>query len=190
MTTWNTGAQPVVVVDPTTGEPATTALQKKTFHCAFGFVVAATPTTVVEIIGAANKRIRIKEIWFDGTVASSLGFDFTLNKRSVAATGGSSTNQDSIPNETGVALPGLVVKAYTANPTPGTLVGRLKRNVFSILTTASTTYRNPDSSCWVWDDNDAPLLTSASDILTIDMASPATSPTRLDVSIVYFEENP
>lgn len=175
------------VANSTTGLPIGDSAAKDLLYSSFGFVVAASPTTVVEILGIANKKYRVKKIYFDGTVASSLGFDFSLNARSTASTGGSSTNQDSLSYVTHAVTVGLAIKAFTANPTAGTLVGRLRRNSFSILTTASTTYRNPDSAAWDFGDN-GPVLDSATDILTIDMSAPATSPTRLDITIEYVEE--
>lgn len=181
----------VYMADPQSGAP----LIRNTYVAAFSVVPAATATDVVEIIGAAGKRITVQYIEVTGTAAATLGFQFLLNKRSALNTGGSSTNQTETPTNsinasTGFATPACsaTVKAYTANPSGlGALVGTVGSYLWTILSGSSTTFRNPNIvNMGLWS---TPItLNSATETLCVNLAGAATVPTRLDFVIVLTEE--
>jgi hypothetical protein len=92
---------------------------------AFTTPVAST-TDIAELYGSASKTIYVKRV----LVALSYTSSGTVNppcflvKRSTANSSGTATTETVVPldsNNTGTA----VAKTYTANPTTGTLVGRV-----------------------------------------------------------------
>lgn len=97
--------------------------------------MAASTTDGFEIFGSASKTCRVLEIWatFRGTNGSVDGW---IVKRSTANSSGTSTTETGVPLNSANAAASAVVKTYTANPTTGTLVGRIA--TFSINTTTAS----------------------------------------------------
>ncbi len=89
------------------------------------FTPPATPTDLITITGSGTKTVRVQSITL-GTVQTTAGINrvYTL-KRSTANTGGTSTTPTITPHDSTNASATAVVAYYTANPTPGTLVGNL-----------------------------------------------------------------
>jgi hypothetical protein len=84
--------------------------------------VAGGAGNCVEIIGSATKTVKVWEVFIEKpTVAAT----FTLRKQSSASTGGASANQTITPCEDLDGAATAVVKAFTAAPTAGTLVGNI-----------------------------------------------------------------
>jgi hypothetical protein len=84
-----------------------------------------TPTDVFTLTGAAGVVIRITRIAISGSRTASGNSDFVLLKRSTANTLGISSAPAIVPSDSLNAAPSGVVRAYTANPTLGTLVGNI-----------------------------------------------------------------
>lgn len=105
-----------------------------------GLVLAATPTTVVSIIGSATKRIRVLRITVSGAAATaSQIIPVTVAMYSTANTGGTATTQALVPTDSTFSAATAVVSQYTANPTTGTLVGVVAAEtaVFALATAAA-----------------------------------------------------
>lgn len=102
---------------------------RRTYSCAFSVVPDATGATdIVEIVGSSSKTVFIHSITISGTQTTGGGVPIYIVKRSTAASGGTSTNKTITPRSTILAegtAATAVVKAYTANPTTGTLVGNI-----------------------------------------------------------------
>lgn len=94
-----------------------------------GFAPAAATTDILEIKHNGGARlIQVLEIWVAYKVTSigATADTFFVLKRSTAATGGTPVAETIVPLDSGDgAAVSTAVTSFTANPTTGTLVGRL-----------------------------------------------------------------
>lgn len=91
-------------------------------------LVAAVTVNVpiFNIIGSASKTVKIRKISVSGATLTAVGyFAINVERLSTASSGGTSTTLVATQLDTNDAAPTAVVKAYTAAPTKGTLVGTL-----------------------------------------------------------------
>lgn len=96
-----------------------------------GLAPAATPTDFFTITGSATKTIIITRLSFSATQTLAGVKDIVLLKRSTANTGGTSSTPTVVPYDSVNAAGTAVIRAYTVNPTLGTLVG----NIHTVKTT-------------------------------------------------------
>lgn len=140
----------------------------------FTFSVAAGGAgAVIEIIGAASKLIRVREVKI---VKPSAGVTISFAKRSAVATGGTTTTAPTVvPTDSTVdAFPGNV-KAYTGAPTAGTLVGKVDEVAMG---TGDVYVYDPGN------DPERPItLRSATQVLTIDTSGAATVAGTVEVTV-------
>ena len=91
-------------------------------------LVAAVTVNVpfFNIIGSASKLVAVRRIRVSGMTLTAVGY-FTINvvRLSTASSGGTSTTLVSVQGDTNDPAATAVVKAYTAAPTAGSLVGTL-----------------------------------------------------------------
>lgn len=172
------------IADPATGIPLS---DKNTYLVVATMAPAATPTDVLEIVGAANKTIEILQIDVTGVIGTSNGIPMDLIKRSTANTGGSSTNATIVPASSADPASSATVKQYTANPSLGTAVGTVKSYNFTILSATSTTHRLINSFI----SNNEPFqpltLLAANETLCVNLKGVATPPTSLTFTIRFAE---
>ena len=163
--------------------------RRQTYFCAFSFVPAATPTDVLEIIGAANKVVEVVSIRISGASASTNGYRISLLRRSTLNTGGTPTSQTIVSAASTNTASGVTVRSYTANPSGlGTLVGGVTEEVLTLLSTTAATFRTPnDLLLSRTDASQGVILSSATDTLCVNLQGVATAPTRLDFSIIFRE---
>lgn len=90
-----------------------------------GLAPAALATDVFTVTGSATKTIRISKVELNGIQTTAGQVGVLLLKRSTANSGGTSTTQVAVPYDSTNATATSTVLAYTANPTVGTLVGRV-----------------------------------------------------------------
>lgn len=91
-------------------------------------LVAAVTVNVpiFNIIGSASKTVTVKRITVSGMTLTAVGyFAINIEKLSTASTGGTSTTLAAVPLDTNNPVATAVVKAYTAAPTKGALVGTI-----------------------------------------------------------------
>lgn len=118
---------PIVIASNQTTIPVSLDGAEQTYAASIiGLVPAATPTDIFEISGSATKVIKVRRIRITGVRSASTTSDIVLLKRTTANTGGTSTLPPPVKNDSNNANATAVVKAYTANPTTGTLVGALR----------------------------------------------------------------
>lgn len=100
---------------------------KPTYSCVTAnFAPAATPTDIFKITGAANKIIRILELYLGGTATALAIIDLFLAKRSADDTTGTFVAGTKVPHDSGDKPADAVVGHYTANPGGlGSLVGNI-----------------------------------------------------------------
>lgn len=112
---------------------------KPTYSATASVTMAATPTDVVQICGAASKVIRIRQISLQG-VSTVTGGDYPilLVKRSAANTVGTSSAVTQVPLDSGSGASGATVLAYTANPTITGVIGTVAEAIvqFPLITAA------------------------------------------------------
>ncbi len=107
-------------------------------------VTAAATTDIFQIIGAANKLVRITSLKISGTIATTAVFvDYQLFKRSAAASGGTAATLTAVPVDSASSAAAAVATTFTSTgPTVGTAVGQIAaQRVFLPITgtpTAST----------------------------------------------------
>lgn len=119
-TAYPSTAASAVLVRPIIPEPITYSA------AASGFTFAAAPTDVFTLTGSGTKTVRVKRIalYLSATNAAPVTVDIV--KRSTANSAGTSTTQTAVPHDSTSAAATATAKSYTANPTLGTLVGRVR----------------------------------------------------------------
>ena len=100
--------------------------QKATYSFSCEFTPAASATDILEIKASGTKTITIQvvEVYAFATAATVQPID--LLRRSTLNTGGTRTAVTAIKHEEADAAATAAVNFYTANPTTGTLVGKLR----------------------------------------------------------------
>lgn len=79
------------------------------------------------LIGSASKTVRLRRLFFTGTIAAAAAnVIILLSKRSAAYTSGTASAMTALPVDANDAAATAVASAYTAAPTPGALVGTLE----------------------------------------------------------------
>lgn len=93
-------------------------------------VVAVTANVpFFNIIGSASKKVTVKRIAISGASLTAVAYlAVNVVRLSTASTGGTSTTLVATQTDTNDSAPTAVVKAYTAIPTSGTLVGTISTN--------------------------------------------------------------
>lgn len=107
---------------PTPSPAATTPAYRATV---IQLATAASATDFLTITGAANKVITIQRIECSGIATTAGTPSVVLVKRSTANSGGTSTTPTVVKLDSSNPAASAVVRAYTVNPTTGTLVGNL-----------------------------------------------------------------
>lgn len=87
--------------------------------------LVASATDVFEIKGSSTKTVRVLGFLISGVQTTAGIINVDIVKRSTANSGGTSSAPTSVPNDSADAAATAALKAYTANPTTGTLVGKL-----------------------------------------------------------------
>lgn len=105
-----------------------------------GLVTAATATDFFTITGSATRVIKVSRIFMQTNSSGGNSFNILLAKRSTVNTGGTSTTPTAVAMDSTNPTATAVVRAYTANPTLGTLVGIIRSEKFfaSGISTAAT----------------------------------------------------
>lgn len=90
-----------------------------------GLAPATSPTDLFTVTGSAIKTVRILQILATATRTAGGNADYVILKRSTANSGGTSSTLTAVPHDSSDSAATAVVRAYTANPTTGTLVGNI-----------------------------------------------------------------
>lgn len=148
---------------------------------------AATPTDVFTITGAANKKIKIKHISIDGNQTTAGTINIRLVKRSTANTAGTSTTLTAVPFDSNNAAAAATVRAYTANPTTGTLVGAIHSEKLFVSTTTGQQeelvldYTNINNMQEI-------VLNNANEVLAINLGGVTVTGGSFNFDITWTEE--
>lgn len=101
-----------------------------------GLVPAAAATDIFTLIGSATKTIRVTRIQISGVATAAAAVDVQIIKRSTAGSGGTSTSPTMVPNDSLDGAATALAKAFTANPTVGTIVGLIRSQKITLTTGA------------------------------------------------------
>ncbi len=99
----------------------------RTYSASANITVAAAATDIVAFFGNATTTVQITKIRITGIQTTTGMVDFILVRRSTANSGGTSSNFSLAQHETTDAANSSTPIAYTANPTPGTSLGNIRR---------------------------------------------------------------
>lgn len=99
---------------------------------------ASSATDIFTITGSSTKTVRIMSISITGTQTTAAQRDIILLRRSTANSGGTSSVVAITSHDPQSAPATAVVRSYTANPTLGTLVGRVRARKLLVSTTSGT----------------------------------------------------
>lgn len=122
------GATPNIgsVLDTTTPLPSDPASTYGLFLAASApFTPGTTPQDVFTISGSATRTVQVVRAGIMTTQTTAGLNVWDLLKRSTANSGGTSSTLTAVPADSAFPAATAVVRQYTANPTAGTLVGRV-----------------------------------------------------------------
>lgn len=149
--------------------------------------LAATPTDVFTITGAANVVVRLLRAQVSLSASAAALVDISLIKRSTADTGGTSTTPTIAKHDPQAPAAAAVVNSYTANPASlGTSAGVIdaRRIVAGLAATLGTAPQ-------VWDFGQGPgqahVLRAATDVVAVNLNSSAATLTG-DFGFTWTEE--
>lgn len=144
--------QEVVVLNPIEiNNPTSRPIPADFMHCpidptydaSFVFAAGAAAQDVFTITGAAGKIIRLLHASLTGTQTTTSVATVDLIRRSTANSGGTSTTVAAVKTDSQIAAASATVRAYTANPTAGTLVGFIQTDKVAITDTSGVRVLNP-----------------------------------------------
>lgn len=149
-----------------------------------GLASAATATDIFTITGSATRTIKVTKVTASGRQTTAGQVLIILLKRSTA-NAGATTNETEVPHDSNDAAASATVRSYTANPTPGTLVGRVAST--EILVPAAATAA--DGGKVVFDFSDAPVvLRGTGEVLALNLNSVTVTGGSFNCSVMWTEE--
>lgn len=154
---------------------------------------ATTATDVFTITGSASKTVYIHKITVTGNRTAHAHDLLVLLKRSTANTGGTFTTRTAVPYDSDNDAATATVRAYTANPTLGTLVGEIqaRRVSFPVQTPTNAQGNGGSVNPWVWEytkDAQPITLRGTSEVLAINLNGITIAGRSLQFSIEWSEE--
>lgn len=153
-----------------------------------GLATAASATDFLTITGATGVVTRVTYVECSGVAGTAGTASIVGLKRSTANSAGTSTTPTAVPVDAGSAAAGSTVRAYTANPTTGTLVGNVRAGKVGLpLATAGT------GNVLRWTFGDRPsaqeiVLRAATEVFALNGAGATLAATAaLDCGIEWTE---
>lgn len=152
-----------------------------------GLVTALLATDIFTITGSGTKTVKVYAIKMTFTRTGSTNSDFILVKRSTANSGGTSTTATNVPHDSNNAAGTATVLAYTANPTLGTLIGRV-RDEKAFANVLGTGPSQPIE--WKFGNGvDQPIvLRGTSQVLAVSFGGVTMTGSSVDIFIEWTEE--
>lgn len=148
--------------------------------------VASTATDIFTITGSTSKTIRITSFSISGTRTTSSAITIILLKRSTANSGGTSTIRTAIPYDSNDSAATATVRAYTANPTTGTLIGNIATDTM-FFSNGGGQQQNLR-----YDFGDRPskaiVLRGTSEVLAINLNSVSVTGSDFNIYVEWTEE--
>ncbi len=150
---------------------------------------AAAATDIFEIFGSGTKTVKVRRIQISGLATAAGAYDFVALKRSTANSGGTSSSPTVVPHDSADAAGTAVVKAYTANPTTGTLVGGMRATKSTVTTVAGAIPSILTVFDWSDDRGGKPVvLRGTAQGLAINLAGATMTGGALNIDVEWTEE--
>lgn len=150
--------------------------------------VPALATDVFTITGSATKTIRVTRVVVSGSKTTASPVLFVLLKRT-ANTGGTSTTRTAVPHDSSDVAASAVVRAYTANPTTGTLVGNIETvAVFIPTATLATYFRSYEWTFGGRPGAQAIVLRGINEVFSVNLNGVTVTGGSLNIQIEWTEE--
>jgi hypothetical protein len=178
-------------LDSTNDSISATPLKKTTYSAAYiALAPAASCTDLVEIVGSASKTVRVKRIRVSGVATAAGSYNVNLIKRSAAATGGTAVTQiELVPNDSSSGAATANVKAYSANPTVGAAVGKVRSQRLTTSTAATSSVdAQPTDFVFGTDTSQEIVLRGAAQTLCLNLNGVTVTGGLLDVEVEWTEE--
>ncbi len=109
----------------------------RTYSATAQITLAAAATDVAILPGNATTTVQLSKIRISGIQTTAGVVDVQAIKRSTANSGGTSSNMAVVPHDSGDAAASSTPIAYSANPTPGTGLGAVRRSYLDVGSPAS-----------------------------------------------------
>lgn len=152
--------------------------------------VAANPTDVCTLFGAANKIIRLRQIQVSGIAGTNTTLPMSIIKRSTLNTGGTvALTQAGVPvdslNDPSIAT----VRLYSANPTLGNSVGAIDGGRL-VLSTGAGSQLDRFLYQYSWLNDQSPTIRGAAESININFGGNAwPGGGALDFTLRWTEED-
>lgn len=163
-------------------EPATYAAN------AVGIAAAATATDIFTLTGSATRTVKVRKIIATG-IQTTAGQVLVIALKRSTANAGATTAQTAVPLDSNDdAAASATARTYTANPTTGTLVGRVMA-IRGLVPAAATA---ADQERFVFDFEGKigkPLtLRGIAEVLAINLNGVTVTGGTFDFSVIWTEE--
>ena len=148
---------------------------------------AASATDIFEINGADSKVITVKRLQISGIATSAGAFSLVLLRRDTANSVGTFTAPVAVPHDSndGVAVGNL--KAYTANPTVGRLIGNLQVIRATVTTAAGAITNNSYTFNLDQRGSKGVVLRGFAQTLAINLAATTITGGSFDIDVTWTE---
>ena len=158
-----------------------------------GLVVGATPTDIFTITGSATAVIKIRHVAVSAFQTTSSMQSVSLIKRSTANTGGTSTTPTNVSHDSADSAATATVRAYTANPTLGTTVGRLAVKKFYVsgaIPANNGQFAPGNIAEFVYDQQGQKpiILRGTSEVIAVNLPGVTLTGNSFDIFVEWTEE--
>jgi hypothetical protein len=158
----------------------------RTYSAVANVTAAAAATDLVTITGSATTTVYVTRVTISGTQTTAGLVDVVLLTRSTANTGGTSGAVTAVAHDTTDAAAAATVLAYTANPTPGTLVGNIRRRYVPVDAPASVV--GTEVVTFDFGDKGRPItLRGIAQVLAVNLNGATVTGGVFDVEIEWYE---
>ena len=162
---------------------------KQTYSCSMAVTPAASATDVATITGNATTTVRVTRVTVTGEQTTAGQVKIALVLRSAADTGGTHTTGTAVPHDSNDVAADATLLNYSANPTPGAVVGTFRED-FVFLPGAATAV---DAQGKTWEFGDRPggraiVLRGAAQVLAVNLAGVTVTGGSLFVTFEWTEE--
>ena len=162
---------------------------KQTYSASIiGLVIGAAATDIFEIIGSATKLVRVKRIQVSGTATGTAAIALVLVKRSAANTLGTSTAPSPVSHDSNNIAATSALKAYTANPTLGAIVGNIRSTRQTLTTPGGAIVNVPTVFEFGNGVNQNIILRAVTETLAVNLNGVTVAGETLDIDITWTEE--
>jgi hypothetical protein len=162
-----------------------------TYRSVFNALVAPASTQPFTVMGGTNKKIiRLRSIKISGATLTAIAYlSLAIGKYSALPTGGTSTEGTKVPID--LISPASILtllKGYTAVNTGGTLVGDIASKRFLAQATTPAAAGRPEEHVFRFDDDNAPILRSATEGLGLRFTTAPATAVTVNVEFEWEEE--